>query len=302
LLTVGLLLTAIGAFVFIQSEFPITTPELSPSPFVSATLNPTPTPSPTILLSPTPSLTALPTPSITIQPTSSPSPTSTPNQVNREASNWAGYTAATDLQTPQHNVTSVSGSWTVPAVAPSLNDTFSAVWIGVGGQFDKTLIQCGTEQDSIGGRLRYSAWYEVLPQNAVTIRSFPVSAGDQIQASIQLTNDTQNEWTLTIFNLNSGHQFQKTFNYASSRSSAEWIIERPNVNNAVSDLANFGNATLTNCQASIASISGGIGDFPYFKITMYSSIAPNTNPVRLTDVSDLSGNGTTFTVSYLIYG
>jgi len=225
-----------------------------------------------------------------------------PSPAYRTASNWAGYVAESDLQTPQPNVTGVSGSWTVPAITQSENDTFSAVWVGVGGQSDQTLIQCGTEQDSIGGRLFYSAWYEVLPRNAVTIRSVPVSAGDQIQASLQLTNDTLNEWTLSIVDLTSGHQFQNSFSYASSRNSADWIIERPSVNNVVSTLSNFGNITFTNCQATLGSVLGGIGSFPHFKIVMYSSTASDTNPTQLTDVSDLNLDGTSFTVSYLTVG
>jgi len=111
-----------------------------------------------------------------------------------------------NLQTPQQTVTGVGASWVVPTVAPSTDDTFSAVWIGLGGQFtgDTSLIQCGTEQDSIGGQLVYSAWYELLPRTSITIRSMVVSAGDQMQASIQLIDPTLNQWSINITDVTAG--------------------------------------------------------------------------------------------------
>ena len=55
--------------------------------------------------------------------------------------NWAGYIVASDLQNPQSSVTSVTASWIVPTVTISSQDTFSAVWIGIGGFFDNTPIK-----------------------------------------------------------------------------------------------------------------------------------------------------------------
>jgi hypothetical protein len=59
--------------------------------------------------------------------------------------NWAGYAVVSDIQNPQANVTGVSASWAVPEVIVSSEDKFSAVWIGIGGFFDNSLIQTGTE-------------------------------------------------------------------------------------------------------------------------------------------------------------
>jgi hypothetical protein len=63
------------------------------------------------------------------------------------SSDWSGYSVSSDLNNPQPKVTSVNSSWTVPTVNVSVGDSFSAVWIGVGGQFDDTLIQTGTGFD-----------------------------------------------------------------------------------------------------------------------------------------------------------
>jgi hypothetical protein len=88
--------------------------------------------------------------------------TSSPNQ-SLISLDWAGYSVASDLINPQPEVTSINASWTVPVINVSIGDSFCATWIGVGGQFDDTLIQVGTEQDSIDGQATYSAWYELLP-------------------------------------------------------------------------------------------------------------------------------------------
>jgi hypothetical protein len=68
-------------------------------------------------------------------------------------------------------------------------DAFSAVWVGVGGQYGKDLIQIGTEQDFTGGQAVYSAWYETLPNEAITINSIVVSPCDRIEASVVLVDN-----------------------------------------------------------------------------------------------------------------
>jgi hypothetical protein len=181
-----------------------------------------------------------------------------------------------------------------------MSATFSAVWIGIGGQFsnDSTLIQCGTEQDSIGGQGQYYAWYELLPSPSVTISNITVSPGDQIQASIQLVNATYNQWTISINDTTADESFQNTFNYTSSQLSAEWIVERPYVNHVISQLADFGSVTFSNCSASVGSVTGGISSFPWEALDMYSSTTPRSPSVQLADVSDLTSDGTGFTVTY----
>jgi hypothetical protein len=203
------------------------------------------------------------------------------------------------MQNPQPTVTSVSASWVVPSVTATISDTFSAVWVGIGGQFDTSLIQCGTEQDFINGASAYSAWYELLPGNAITIRSITVSPGDQIQAFVQLVDSDFNRWAVNVTDVTSGQSFQRTVVYGSSQLSAEWIVERPTVNRVVSPLANFGNVTIMNCTATIGSVNGGISSFSVAKVVMYSSNSPGGGSVQLADVSDFTPDGEGFTVTYL---
>jgi hypothetical protein len=223
-----------------------------------------------------------------------------------ETLNWAGYVVASNLQNPQPTVTSVSASWVVPTVTPLsfMSATFSAVWIGIGGQFsnDSTLIQCGTEQDSIRGQVVYYAWYELLPAPSLTISNITVSPGNEMKASIQLLNATSNQWSINITDTTTDQSFQNTVNYTSSQLSAEWIVERPSVDYVTSQLANFGTVTFTNCSASVGSVTKGISSFPWNALDMYSSTTPRSYSVELADVSDLTPDGTGFTVTYLASG
>jgi len=211
--------------------------------------------------------------------------------------NWSGYADASDLSNPQPLVTSINSSWTVPTVTSlaSGDEAYSAVWIGIGGQFlsDNSLIQAGTEQDSSHARTEYSAWYELLPDNSVAVDSLTISAGDNITTTISLSNSTMNSWLIEIRDVTTGQSFQQNFTYNSSMLSAEWIIEAPTVNNRLR-LANFGEVTFTNCAATIGGKVGSIANFPYDDITMN-----NRQDTQLVTVSPLSADGTSFTLNYV---
>jgi hypothetical protein len=164
---------------------------------------------------------------------------------------------------------------------------------------DQTLIQCGSEQDSVGGQLQYSCWYELLPRFSRTIMPIVVSPGDQMGASIQLSSAITGEWNVTIFDLTSGQSFSNLFIYQSSMLSAEWIVERPDVNQVLSSLANFGTVTFTDCSAAIGGVNGVIDSFPTIEVVMHSSDIIGLPSLELASVSGLSGGGSKFTVTYL---
>jgi hypothetical protein len=210
------------------------------------------------------------------------------------SSDWSGYTVASDLNYPQPSVTSVNGSWTVPTADVSLSNSFSAAWIGIGGQFDGTLIQAGTEQDSTNGQGTYSAWYELLNFTVVTIDSLSVVPGDRIAASISLLDPTTSIWSIEIHDVTNERSFQKNVIYDSSMLSAEWIVERPTINNRLMTLADFGQVTFTGCTATMSSTVGTVSSFPHLQIIMY-----NRQNTQLVSVSPLTFNGSSFTVNYL---
>ena len=220
------------------------------------------------------------------------------NQTNTSTSirvsQWSGYMVASDIQNRSPVVSSVSASWTVPEIQLSENSTFSGVWVGIGGYGEKNLIQAGTEQESRNGRVYYYAWYELLPDYLVRIPSLHVQPSDTISASISLIDENANTWSIEISDVTRDQHFEKVVVYTSSRLSAEWIVERPNVNGSISTLANFGNVTFTECEATIDGVTGAIGNFSYAQLVM---VGTEDNP--LVSVSSLDEDDSSFTVSYL---
>ena len=207
---------------------------------------------------------------------------------------WSGYVVNSDSTNPQPLVTSVSGSWIVPTVTATVQDAYSAAWVGIGGQLDNTLIQAGTEHDSIGGAVEYSAWYELLPNDSITITQFLVSPGDKITASIRLTDPATNSWLMELHDVTKGESFSKSVFYDSSRLSGEWVMERPTVDNSIGTLSDFGSITFADISVTINATIGTGSSFPHSQITM-----SDRRGNALVSVSSLSNSGTMFTVTYL---
>ena len=215
------------------------------------------------------------------------------------SSDWAGYTVSASNLLPQPTVDAVSGSWTVPKVALSDFDSFSSVWIGIGGALDTTLIQVGSEQDSLSGQAVYNIWYEALPGGAVNIQNITISPGDKLSASITLVNGTTRTWQIGIADDTTGACFtqnchEQNLTYDSSRLTADWIVERPTVNNQVAPLANFGTVTFTNLSTQIGGKTGTPNTFSENRIVMQDS---QNN--QLATASNLEDQGTSFTVTYM---
>lgn len=156
--------------------------------------------------------------------------------------NWSGYAV-----TPSGGgVTAVSSTFTVPS-AGLVPPGFAATWAGIGGYNTSDLIQAGTaEQSPPSNPLlgpQYYAWYELLPNSETQLTgcsgdaNCTVTPGDHINVSISLSGT--NTWLISLSD--SGHwSWSKTVNYASSESSAEWILEAPTLLVAQTALAPVG--------------------------------------------------------------
>jgi hypothetical protein len=203
-------------------------------------------------------------------------PSAASSSVCWESSNWSGY--AVDATAPQgascswpyttKTYSSVSATWTVPTVTSSssgflgsLSSTYSAVWTGIDGFSDDDLIQAGTEQDVVRGKAQYSAWYEILPAAETTISSITVKPGDQITVSIVKggCSSVSNPWLITLTDATAdgagrGSPSSTCVAYTGPQSSAEWIVEAPEVNGRIATLADYGTATLGS--PSVLTING----------------------------------------------
>jgi hypothetical protein len=181
--------------------------------------------------------------------------------------------------------TSVSTSWTQPAVTCGATNTFSSFWAGLDGDGTQTVEQTGTEADCSNGAATYAGWFEMFP-NAPVFYNNPVQPGDAMSASVvsngggnftlTLTDATQN-WTQATNQTNANAQL----------GSAEIIAEAPS-NGTVLPLANFGTVSFTNATADNATI----GNANASALTMVSA-----NNVTEATPSALTG-GNSFTVTW----
>ena len=164
------------------------------------------------------------------------SPAGTPS------TNWSGYIES-------GNFTSVSASWTVPAVQAASDLEAAGTWIGIDGVNLNTLIQTGTGENTAGGVVEYDAWYEVLPQQSITIGG--VTPGDNMQASIVESAPNSNSWTLSIEDVTSAQQFSTNLVYATPGIAADWIQEAPSDGQGnVLTLADYGTVMFTGLKAN----------------------------------------------------
>ncbi len=190
--------------------------------------------------------------------------------------NWAGYAAQTDLNAPQSGaVSAVGGSWVVPTVTGTSRG-YSSAWVGIDGYSSKTVEQLGTEQDvSSTGETSYFAWYEMYPDDSVTIPNFNVAPGDAIAAEVSYTSGS---FTLTITDTPVSGAAVETFSTTQTiagalESSAEWIIEAPSISKPL-PLANFGLINFTSAWATISGKTGPIDD-PAWQTAQINMLAPS---------------------------
>src|SRR5215472_228991 len=142
---------------------------------------------------------------------------------------WSGFAA-----TAAAPYTSASGTFQVPRVSYSGSGHSyedSALWVGIGGDGDSTLIQLGTEQlVTSSGAASYYVWYELYPAATVYL-GHTVSPGDIITASLQCTAacspSSVQTWQLTMTDETAGWSWTQSVQYQSSMASAEWITEAP---------------------------------------------------------------------------
>ena len=165
--------------------------------------------------------------------------------------NWAGYAIhGTGVSFAQ-----IKAQWRQPrAKCVAGMRTYSAAWVGLGG-FSETstaLEQIGTELDcGMAGRVLSSAWFEVVPEPARTIR-LRVRPGDLVAAEVTVSAP---KVTVTLSDETQHRTFTKSLHASAvDVSSAEWIVEAPSACYSATacqslPLADFGATTFRFAQA-----------------------------------------------------
>jgi len=157
--------------------------------------------------------------------------------------NWSGYAATSG------SYTGVTGTWTVPQLAPAGAPGVGATWVGIGGVTSRDLIQAGTQDVSAGnGQSQFQAWIEMLPAASQQV-PLAVAPGDSVTVSITQQGAGGGTWLIAFKNNTSGQTYQTTVHYASSLSSAEWVEEAPSGPNGIVPLDNFGSVAFSGASA-----------------------------------------------------
>jgi hypothetical protein len=103
----------------------------------------------------------------------------------------------------------------------------------------------------------------------------PVDAGDSMSASVSFSAST-GEWTLTIDDSTRwSAAYSTTISFATpARSSAEWVVERPEIcvrTCSLTSLADFGSVSFSNASTTTTNSSGSISANPYAAIEMVAA-------------------------------
>ncbi len=198
------------------------------------------------------------------------------------SSNWSGY-AATD-----GSFTSVTGTWTVPNVSATSAGA-DATWVGIGGIDSRDLIQAGTQGTVGGGDVEYHAWIEMLPAASRPI-SLSVKGGDSV--TVTITQQSGDNWTISMKNNTSGGRYATTVQYHSTNSSAEWVQEAPSIGGSTVPLDRFGAVHFTGATAVREGKTLGLSALGAEAITMINGARqPLATP------SVIGADGTSFTVT-----
>jgi Peptidase A4 family len=185
-----------------------------------------------------------------------------PQQTQQQQSqNWAGYVVHSSNGS---NFSSVSGSWTQPAVSSTSGQGYSAFWVGLGGagQQSQALEQVGTSSDVVDGQATYYAWYELVPAPETQL-NLAIHPGDHITGKVTVNGSSV---TVSLSDQTTGQSVSKTATTSNpDTSTAEWIAEAPSSQSSDGSiqtlpLANFGTVTFTGASATAGGHTGSISD------------------------------------------
>ena len=201
--------------------------------------------------------------------------------------NWSGYAAAG----PPGTFTSVSSSWTEPAVTCGAQQTFSSFWVGLDGDGTQSVEQTGTEADCNNGAASFQGWFEMFP-NAPVIYNNPVAPGDAMRASVVANGG--GAFTLTLSDQTQGWtQTTGQTSTTAQLASAEIIAEAPSDMSSTLPLSNFGMVNFADAMINNAALAGAGPT----ELTMVSAAgAAEATPSAITSSDDFSvtwgSNGT----------
>ena len=218
--------------------------------------------------------------------------------------NWAGYVAQ------GNNFSSVRGSWVQPSATCSSPGTYSAFWVGLGGDGSQSsaLEQTGTQANcTADGSTDYYAWYELVPAAPVKL-DLAIKPGDHISATVSVGGSNV---TVSLSDQTTGQSTAKTLQMDNPDvSSAEWIAEAPSACDGSGScqplpLSDFGTVQFTSATATANGHTGTISDpnWSSQRVALGSSGISDVSygsdsGASSADPTSLSSDGSSFSVAY----
>ena len=171
----------------------------------------------------------------------------------------------------------VEGTFTVPnAFPPGGAQDFvwysASTWVGIDGiDGSGDVLQAGCDSDVMrsffGVSRQLNPWWEWFPAGSFWISNFPIAQGDTVNVLICVTAGSQTEATIFLYNLTSNiaANFMATAPKGSSLvgNSAEWIVERLEIDTSTPQLAQYGEVYFSEANAGTANgklLQGGTGN------------------------------------------
>jgi len=144
--------------------------------------------------------------------------------------NWSGYALL-------GRFSYVGGTFTVPHCK---GNGWASEWAGIDGFNNQDLIQAGVSENGGAGYCFVQAWWEILPAASENIFWMKVKPGDVVSVDILRTSKRTRflaaSWTVNILNDTTGQDFTQSFGYNGPSTSAEWVVEAPEVWGAITPI------------------------------------------------------------------
>jgi Peptidase A4 family len=168
----------------------------------------------------------------------------------------------------------VQGDWVVPDVYPTAQNQwqYCANWVGLDGDGSGDVCQagmiCAVFQSGSSITRSIYPWHEWYPSSWVEITNLPISPGDLVSMLV-CSAEGAGSTTATIYfgNQTSGVSMSYQITAPSGTklvgNSAEWIVETPIVNGALTDMPDYGQVFFTNCEGYLtngSAVNGGTGN------------------------------------------
>jgi len=189
--------------------------------------------------------------------------------------------------------TEVSGQWKTPEVTCTKEDRLTVEWVGIDGVSDQTVEQDGTLDWCFEDTALYFTWYEMAPDQPITIVGSSLQPDDRITATVSRSGTS---YTLSVTDsTHPANSFSTTASCDAATcldTSVEWIAERPSIALGVVPLADFGRWRLTHATETANGTPGTIATYlPDYAVNMFDA----TVSYQLATLSALSGDGNRFT-------